>query len=328
MGYGHVGSVATIWNYASAHEFFNSKPAHTRCKGWQSHERCLKERPSGNRHYRIEQHNDGEYYDVCLYSTVMGRFYKPDDTGHSRILYAGHSSVTSQSFMYRALSVWSAKRMNTTDGRTVVMPIYNDNQIKDNGEGFSVDITINSEHHIVVEKSRHTPHYTHKSNATDRAFRKAIKERFGNYLVLAQMRMSEFAADCVPSHSTGRPFGGDGMSWSQRNAIESMWSDAEHEQMWVDEFFGLCQSAYDTIVSKRGYDQPNFRMPYQYYVQQGHNPSSISELEKPVTEKDLEKAVLNRLYKILGADRKSEAIEQPQFMDSDKYPRSSITTFA
>lgn len=328
MGFGHVGSVATIWNYAEADKFYNSKPAHTRCKGWQSHERCLKQRPSGNRHYRIEQHDSGGYYDIILYSTVMARFYKPDDAGHSRILYAGHSSVTSKSFMHRVLSVWSGRRLPTTDGRTVVAPIYSDNQLNDKGELFSLDITVDSEYRLIVDKSQHTPHYTHRSSVADRELRNAIKERFGNYIMLAQMRMPEFANNCVPTNDMGRPFGGNTMRWAQRQAIESMWSDAEHEQMWIDEFFDICQDAYDTLVSKRGYDQPDFQMPYQYYVQQGYKPSPLSDLKKPVTEKDLEKAVLNRLYKILGADRKSKAVPQPQFMDDNDYPRSSITTFA
>lgn len=328
MGFGHVGSVATIWNYAEADKFYNSKPAHTRCKGWQSHERCLKQRPSGNRHYRIEQHDNGEYYDIILYSTVMARFYKPDDAGHSRILYAGHSSVTSQSFMHRVLSVWSGRRLPTTDGRTVVAPIYNDNQLNDKGELFSLDITVDSEYKLIVDKSQHTPHYTHKSNATDRAFRKAIKERFASYIMLAQMRMPEFANECVPTHTAGRPFGGGDTSFNERMAVESMWSDAEHEEHWINHFFDLCQDAYTTIASKRGYEQDNFKLSHRWYTPQGFQPSPVSDLEKPVTEKDLEKAVLNRLYKILGANRKSEAVPQPQFMEDNAYPRSSITTFA
>lgn len=329
MGYGHVGSVATIWNYKSAQEFFNSKPAHTRCKGWQSHQRCLKERPSGNRHYRIEQHNDGEYYDVCLYSTVMARFYKPNDTGHCRILYAGHHTVTSQSFMHRVLAVWSAKRMVATDGRTIVMPIYNDNQLNDKGDLFSVDITIDSEHHIVVSESRHTPHYTHKSNDTDKQYRKSVKDRLNNYIMLAQMRMPEYAENCCPTHDKGRPFGGGATRYAERVAVEALLDyGADVERHHVDDFFEMCQDIYDTLVSKRGYDQNNFHLGYRYYSSNyGPQTSTPDDLEKPVTEKDFEKAILNRVYRLVNANTKSEAVPQPQFMDSNDYPRSSITTY-
>ena len=326
MSFGHVGSVASIYSYTTADTFFNSKPAHKRCKDWQDNERCLKEKPSGNRHYRIEQHEGGEYYDVCLYRTVMARFYKPDADGLRRVLYAGHSSVTSKSFMQRVLSVWSGMRRETTDGRTVIAPVYERNTISDRGDLFSLDATFDADYKLVVSKSRHDEHFTHKSSASDKTLRKAIKERFANYIMLAQMRMPEFANDCVPTMTSGRPFGGGEFSYQQRNAVESMWSDPAHEEHWITHFFDMCQEVYTTIASKRGYEQSGFKLSHRWYAHANFNPSPLSDLEKPVTEKDLEKAILNRLYKILGADNKSEPVPQPQFMDSIDYPRSAITT--
>lgn len=325
MGFGTVGSVASITSYAMAETHFSQTPEHKRCKNWQPHERCLKRRASGNRHYRLEQHNGGEYYDVCLYQQVMARFYRPNAEGHSRVLYSGHSSVTSKSFMWNVLNVWHTKTMFTTDNRHVVAPIYNCNDIIDLNDKFSLDMTLNANRQIIIDKSRHTPHYTHKSNAEDKAKRVRIKEKFANYIMLAQMRMPEFADNCNASQNAGRPFGGGGGNTPNiRMAVEAIWEDDVPDEHWVSSFFDMCQDAYDTIVAKRGYDQANFTLA-RYWT--GTNSSHPSTLDKPVTEKDLENSILNKVYKLVGANNKSEAVPQPQFMDKGAYPRSSITTY-
>lgn len=328
MSFGHVGSVASIISYEQADKYFNETKAHTRCKSWESHQRCLKTRASGNKHYRIEQHEGGEYYDLCLYQKVMGRFYKPDADGLRRVLYAGHPSVTSQSYMWNVLQVWRGHSRATTDGRTVMSPVYNNNTLADKSEWFSADLTFDANMRLVVDKSRHTQHYTHKSNADDKALRKRIKDKFANYIMLAQMRMPEYAENCVPTNSAGRPFGGGNTNYSQRMAVESLWEGGcEVEQQWVDHFFDLCQDIYDTLVSKRGYEQSGFQLRY-YYNSNNAPASTPDDLEKPVTEKDFEKAILNKVFRLVGANGKSEAVERPQFMDKADYPRTTITPYA
>jgi hypothetical protein len=325
MTFGHVGSVAPITSYAMAETHFSQTPEHKRCKDWQSHERCLKRRASGNRHYRLEQHNGGEYYDVCLYRTVMARFYRPDESGHCRVLYAGHGTVTSKSFMWNVLGVWKHMSRTATDGRVVVTPIYNCNDLTDINDKFSLDMTLDANRQIIIDKSRHTPHYTHKSNEEDKARRARIKDKFSNFIMLAQMRMPEFADNCNASQNVGRPFGGGHTSHNERMACESIWEGGDDiEQHWINHFFDLCQDAYDTIVAKRGYEQGNFTLATYWSKANASHPSI---LDKPVTEKDLEKAILNRVYKLVRANTKSEAVPQPQFMDKGAYPRSSITTY-
>jgi hypothetical protein len=256
----------------------------------------------------------------------MARFYKPNEQGHSRVLYSGHSSVTSKSFMWNVLGVWYAMTKQTTDNRHVVAPVYNCNDIIDNNAQFSLDMTLDAERRIIIDKSRHTTHYTHKSNEEDKAKRARIKEKFSNYIMLAQMRMPEYADNCVPQHHKGRPFGGCNTSHTERLAIEAIWDEDMPEQYAIDHFFELCQEIYDTLVSKRGYDQGDFHLGYRY-ASSNQPHSSPSDLRKPVTEKDFEKAILNNVYKLVGANTKSEAVLQPQFMDKDLYPRSSITTY-
>jgi len=324
MSFGHVGSVATIMSYERADSYFNSKPEHKRCKDWQSHERCLKRRASGNRHYRLEQHNGGEYYDVCLYQQVMARFYRPNAEGHSRVLYAGHSSVTSKSFMWNVLGVWDTMSRLSTGDACVVTPIYNRNVFYDTKDTFSLDMMLDVHRQIIIDKSRHTPHYTYKSNAEDKARRARIKEKFANYIMLAQMRMPEFEDNCVPMRHVGTPFGGGGNTPSMRMAVEALEADPMPDEHWVSIFFDMCQDAYDTIVAKRGYNQGDFQLGSRWGGSVASRPSA---LDKPVTEKDLEKAILNKVYKLVGANTKSEAVLQPQFMDRDSYPRSSITTY-
>jgi hypothetical protein len=328
MGFGTVGNVASIHSYKMADEYFNSKKEHKRCKGWQSDERCLKKSASGNRHYRIEQGFNSDYYDVCLYSTVMARFYKPDENGHRRVLYAGHNSITSSSFQQGVLGVWSAMRRTTTAGKEVIVPLYCNNVFHDKSDKFCTDLTFDAKGLLIVEKSSHAPHFTHKSSAEDKARRKRIKEKFSSLIMLAQMRMPEFADNCVPTHDKARPFGGGHTSYNERMAVESIWEGGDDlEQHWIDHFFDLCQEVYDTLVAKRGYDQGSFHLTYRYSTQ-GHNYSTPADLEKPVTEKCLEKAILNKVFRLVGANGGSEAVAQPQFMEVGDYPRTTITTWA
>lgn len=328
MGFGTVGNVARIMSYTAAEKHFNDTKEHKRCKGWQSHERCLKTRASGNRHYRIEKHNDGEYYDVCLYQTVMARYYRPDADGNQRVLYAGHSSVTSSSFQSGVLGVWDRSRRTTTTGKEVVVPLYCNNIFYDHGDKFTADLTFDASFRLIVEKSKHAPHFTHKSSAEDKARRKRIKEKFSSLIMLAQMRMPEFADNCMPTHDKGRPFGGGHLSYNERMAVESIWEGGDElEQHWVDYFFDLCQEVYDTLVAKRGYEQGSFHLTYRY-AQPNQTHSKPSDLEKPITEKCLEKAILNKVFKLVGANGGTEAVEQPQFMEHGDYPRTTITPWA
>lgn len=328
MGFGHVGSVASIYNYAMAERHFNDTKEHTRCKGWQSHERCLKSRASGNRHYRLEKHNDGEYYDVCLYSTVMARYYRPDENGHRRVLYAGHGTQTSKSFQWRVLGVWEASRRTTTDNRQVVVPLYRHNCFSDRHIGFDkfcVDLTLDEHERLIVEKSKHAPHYTHKSNDEDKALRKRIKDKFANFIMLAQLRMPEFRDNVALMQHMGRPFAGGNTNYNMRMSVESLWEEDKVEEHWLDHFFDMCQDVYDTIASKRGYEQ-GIGLGYRYGT--NNHVADIDDLEKQVTEKDLEKAILTRVFNILGANNRSEAVLRPQFMAHDEYPRSTITPWA
>jgi hypothetical protein len=110
-------------------------------------------------------------------------------------------------------------------------------------------------------------------------------------------------------------------------AVESILEGGDDiEQHWINHFFDLCQDSYDILVAKRGYNQDNFRLVYRYNnnQQQVVHPSA---LDKPVTEKCLEKAILNKVFRLVGANGGTEAIQHPQFMDKGSYPRSSITTY-
>jgi hypothetical protein len=179
-----------------------------------------------------------------------------------------------------------------------------------------------------VEKSSHAPHFTHKSSAEDKARRKRIKEKFSSLIMLAQMRMPEFADNCTPTHDKGRPFGGGHVTYWERMAVESIWEGGDDlEQHWIDHFFDLCQEVYDTLVAKRGYDQGSFHLTY-HYATKGQTHSTPADLEKPVTEKCLEKAILNKVFRLVGANGGSEAVPQPQFMEVGDYPRTTITTWA
>lgn len=324
--YANVRGLAGIPTYAHAEQFFAEVQPHSRCKKYSPHQRSLKpQRPSGNEHYRIEKRFDGEYYDLILYQTVMARYYKPNDDGSQRRLYNGHNTQTSKQFMYQVSGVWHTKLYDAhgPDDK-VVVPLYPHNALTDRGDDFTADLTfINNE--LDLTRSKHTPHYRQVLTDEDKENRARIKTLMRPLLDLMYLRMPAFIENAELNYSAGRPFGGSNLRFSARNGAERMLDSLMAEQVpseeSVEAFFELCQECFNTIAAKRGYEQKDFELnPYW----KAHRNSTVHDLHKPITEKELEKSVMYWMFRLVGANTQHGKVPMPQFISHKDYPRGGL----
>lgn len=323
--YANVRGLAHITNYAQAHEYFAAVPPHSRSKKYQPHQRTLKpQRPSANHHYRIEQKENGEYYDLVLYQTTMARYYKPNPDGSERRLYNGDGSQTSKQFMWNACGVWSGKKLSAVGrGGLVVVPLYNHNILEDKGAPFCADLTFIGDH-IDLTRSEHTPHYRYISSKEDKQNRALVRQALRPFLDLMHLRMPEFVASAELEYSKGRPFGGASPRFSARQGTEGMMrsllADQVPQEADVSAFFELCQTCFDGIASKRGYEQKDFTLEYWT----SSKNSTVHDLQKPITEKELEKSVLYWVNRLVGTNGTNEKVLMPQFVSVNDYPRKGF----
>ena len=156
------------------------------------------------------------------------------------------------------------------------------------------------------------------------ALRKQIKEALANYITLAALRMTEYVENVDFDTRKGMPFSGHNTNFSQRQAVTEMLK-GEATQVMLNVFFQeIGQEVFDVLASKRGYAQKNFRMVSYWGKSAGHQPDRYDQLEKQITQKEFEQALLKRCIKLADAHRPSERQELPQFMRKEDYPRTNI----
>jgi hypothetical protein len=305
-----IRNLPSIASWEAAHSTFNNtkKPV-TRNGAWCDSQRPLKD--SRSHHYRIERGNDGEYYDVCLHQTVMARYYKPTAEGR-HVLYTGHPSNMSKQFMRHVLNVRHYNERTTTDGRRVAVPIAHKRYLIDKGAEFSTKLWLVDRHLIDVDKSVHTPHYTHRMSADDKATHKQTRANMEPYVTLACMRIPEFLERVNIDYDLLEPFKGVEINWSDRRVLERIAQGMpDIPQAEINEFMDLAENLYDYEATKAADKYPN------------------DHISEHVTEKVLADA----LWRITKREcsflkRKSAAIPLPQFMDVGKYPRTTASPYA
>lgn len=311
-----IRNLPHIPGYAIAHEYFsNTKKPVTRNGAWCDNQRPLKD--SRSHHYRIERGNDGEYYDVCLHQTVMARYYKPTAEGR-HVLYTGHPSSMSKQFMRHVLNVRHYNEQTTTDGRRVAVPIANKRCLIDKGAEFSTKLWLVSEtgihtqRLIDVDKSVHTPHYTHRMSADDKATHKQARANMEPYVTLACMRIPEFLERVNIDYDLLEPFKGVDVPWQQRSAIERIaQGKPDISQAEINALMLVAEKVYDYEATKAAAKHPSI----------------------PVSEQVTEKVLADALWRIAKREcpflnLKSAAIPLPQFMDVGEYPRTTASPYA
>ena len=317
-------------NYKEAVGTFAMRGA-VRSSKWQPNERPLDPKPRSE-HRLIEGSNEyGKYFDVKLYQTIMARFYEPKVVDGKRVerrLYMGHGSQTSQQFMRHTLRVECGVNSIWEDDvhadERIIMPIYTKHFMQDEGVMFSLD-SYWVDGTLDITRSRHTTHYRLVADKDVRQFKQRVATHFEPYIMLAQMRLPEFKAECKLDYKYGQAFGGEGYNREYYMAIQEMWNDPEPRQQDIDVFFEMCQSAYNIIASKRGADQEDFTMSGSWYSRNSV-PSSIDDLKKPIEMVEFRRAILDRIQKYVGSNSLKKPEEVKQFPRNSEYPRSNIHT--
>ena len=265
---------------------------------------------------------DGEYYDIVLYQTIMGRMYRPeivDGKSIERRHYMGHYSPLSQEFMRHCLSVYARNR-TSANGKVHIVPVYTRAMP---GSNFSAEL-LYVDGVLDMESSRHTKHYRYLSSKADKEKRVEIAKRFANYIMLAQMRMPEYEAEAVLNTLAGAPFGGDGALNRYHDAMYEIFEGYADTDA-TDKFFEMCQTTFVTMASKRGYNQNNFRMVGRWSSAKDSDPAS--KLEKPITPDEFRRGILRRINTVMAAAGKSTPVEIPQFVVESEYPRTNISVY-
>ena len=324
---GRTHTLPFIRDYAEARKWWNEHPKPPRSKKWDDYQRPLQ--GTAFKHYRLESMFPEQFIDVVLYQTTMARYFAPDADGNERRLYMGHGTITSRNFMGNVLNLSIyCNTVETTDGRTVVAPIYQRDFLRVDGAPFSADFLFTPDNKLIVEKSSHTRHWRKVSTADDRAERAGIRELFKPYLDIAMFRMQAYEANVTLNHRIGRPFGELGDGYTHQKAINNMRKALErNEEPTQDDinlFFDLGQHVFDGIASKRGYAQDDFTLD-SWYSQHAKRPlSPLSDLDRPVTADDLRKSLTDRIVKLTDANTPSGWEEIPQFVVESEYPRSNV----
>jgi len=320
-------------NYGEALGTFAMRGA-VRSIKWQPNERPLDPKPRSE-HRLIEGSNEyGKYFDVKLYQTVMARFYEPkveDGKRVERRLYMGHSSQTSQQFMRYTLRVECGVNSIWEDDvhadERIIMPIYTKHFMVDgdNDTPFSLDAVF-VDGKLDIVQSEHTKHYRLVADKDVRQFKQRVAAHFEPYIMLAQMRMPEFKAECRLDYKYGQAFGGEGFNRTYYMAVQEMWTDPEPRQQDIDVFFEMCQSAYNIIASKRGADQEGFQMAGSWYNRNTSTDNTVDDLKKPIEMVEFRRAILDRIQRYVGSNSLKKPEEVKQFPRNSEYPRSNIHT--
>ena len=155
-------------------------------------------------------------------------------------------------------------------------------------------------------------------------FGERVREVLRPFLDLMALRMPEFVASAELEYSKGRPFGGASPRFSVRQGTEGMMrsllADQVPQEDDVSAFFDLCQTCFDSIASKRGYNQKDFKLDYWTHT----SNDDVHDLQQPVTEKELEKSVLYWVNRLVGTNGANEKVLMPQFVSDDDYPRKGF----
>jgi hypothetical protein len=319
-------------NYQEAELLFEDRGP-VRSSKWQPNERPLDPKPVA--HHRLIQGSNsyGKYFDVKLYQTIMARFYEPkveDGKRVERRLYMGHASQTSMQFMRHTLrvecgvnTIWDDEML--VDDRTI-MPIYTKHfMVDEDNTPFSLDAVF-VDGKLDTAESEHTKHYRLVADTDVRKYKAKVAAHFEPYIMLAQMRMPEFKAECNLDYKYGQAFGGEGYNRAYYMAIQEMWNDPEPRQQDIDVFFEMCQSAYNIIASKRGADQEGFQMKGSWYTRNTTTDHTVDDLKKPIEMVEFRRAILDRIQRYVGSNSLKKPEEVKQFPKHSEYPRSNIHT--
>ena len=198
MGFSNTSNLERVRHYEEAHRYF-TQTAKPRGSKWDDYERPLG--TNAQWHYRIEQHHDGRYYDVCLYRTIMARFYAPNAAGETRICYNGDGRNTSTSFMYDVLHVGKYHTCKDTEGVTRYVPVGSQ-------RSFSTDLWFDKDGGLMVKASTHAPIASVHASKALSEWKAQLKRKLDSVICLMEIAVQDTlaAGEGSTTYNAGRAF--------------------------------------------------------------------------------------------------------------------------
>ena len=285
----NIGSVNT---YAKAKVFFENTalPKWRTKKIWEDNERPL----SGRRqhHYRIVKVDQA--YELHLYHQVMARFSQPDADGNELRQYSYHSSVTSKQFMYYVVNVGFDQAFATSTSEVALVPIRGD--LRD------TQLLFDNRNRLIVDRSTHMQLYRSVSTDEDKMRNKAVRDFFRPFVTVCMFRMPEYLEGFRYDYRKGIPFGqGATVSYGERENMRDFFncpdSDAIRDMAVNTIIHDSAQLVYDSMMSRRIYDRLGWQ---SRSFSREHHVEMLTNNNELVTEKQLEKALLDRLVRTIG----------------------------
>jgi len=286
----HIGSVNT---YAKAKAFYESTPLPKwRTKRiWEDNERPLQGKYQ--HHYRLVK-VDEETYELHLYHKIMARFHRPDADGNELRQYAHDGRITSKQFMYHVLNVTCDQPCLTTTGDVALVPIRGD--LRD------TELLFDNRNRLIVDRSSHMQLYRAMSTDEDKMRNKAVRDFFRPFVTVCMFRMPEYLEGFRYDYSKGIPFGqGSTVSYGERESMRDFFncpdSDAIRDIAVNTIIHDSAQLVYDSMMSRRIHDRLGYSARAFY---REHHVEMLTNNNELVTEKQLEKALLDRLVRTIG----------------------------
>ena len=328
-----IWNVAQIRDYKQAHEHFESTRYPARSKKWAEHQRPL--RNTSSPHLRIERGevHGVKYYDLCLYTTELVRYFEPNAQGEEAVWLFNHYSNSSQRFLWNA--GWhNRKELTKQDGEKFLLQLSHQAEVARHiwDDHFTCRLVFDMHGKVITEKSVHIPFARKASSDTHRAKRKQLREDFTPVFDMLEMQYQSFIDGVEINEHKGQPFRSRGYDKSVSSATRDRLKDEGFKALTPDDLTAIvqfasncCHNIAESIVNRRAYqydtggrmtwdtlmEMKNKReIPVDGLLLSAHVPEVIERLTP--TWDDIKKAVELDLMFLAGVAEGDEFIPYPQ----------------
>lgn len=308
-------AIKTIYNRAEEH--FNKTKKPPRSKNYTEAERPLR---------RVNEPFLKLIAEPCSYLYRFNgcdavRAYEPDENGNYQVCVTYDGYYSTRDYMYKFTGLTDNVRLETTDGKVVVLPLNWRHKKQD--KDFSAVLMFNPEGKLIVEQSWHADIYKKQSNQADKDTRKLIKQRIESLVTLQMFKMPSFRANVNVNPRLGQPFRGARLTIAEHdilhNGIKGNQTDTE---IFIAAFDELAQSTFDTLVSKRIYNEFGYGGFYSSWSAQ-QNPNHQQEITQiknritdEVTTEDMRTILERKVLSLVNLNQGSDYVALPQFAES------------
>ena len=319
--------------YQAAKEQFDRTRKPPRSKKYNDNQRPLR-RVSED--WLMLQH-DAHSYVYKIGSNEVVRVFEPNAQGEYEVAVRGLYGTFDIHQMWKQTRYYGGMSLTTTTGDTVKLPLnpFYDQQDKE----FSALLTFNHSHQLIVEKSWHADIYMRRSNNTDKAKRKSIKQQLDAYVTLQLFKLPTIKANAKPDEYQARPFGEFKADYIEQRDMKNFLAQDEipvDSPMFAACFDTIAQAAFNMLASKRIWNDDNGNGNKLFYQARGNtwytrnDPSSqadaqekIADLIESITPDEFKTSLVNTLMKFAGMQKGSDYVPLPQFANT--LPRTYYT---